>query len=212
MATISMPTEFQSAWDERLESVRKDVEKCFGQLKKRFQILRIPSLVRDFEKINDTWRMCLVLHNILTRRRLLRDYNSRCEAVNVGLFEEQDAAVVQAWHERDVEDAEYYAHRLAERRGRNTAGTVQIADPVLHRDETALDRRIERARRLQRTTSHLDATSVENLEAYRTRQNSLIIHYNSLTKLGGVDHLHATRRRVVRSDDGEIVHLQCAAM
>ena len=182
MATISVPTEFQSAWDERLESVRKDVERCFGQLKKRFHILRIPSLVRDFEKINDTWRMCLVLHNILTRRRLLRDYNSRFEAVNVGLFEEQDAAVVQAWHERDVEDAEYYAHRLAKRQAENAGCAAQVADAVMQRDETALDRRIERARILQRTTSHLDATSVKILKAYRTCQNSLIIHYNSLTK------------------------------
>ena len=83
---------------------------------------------------------------------------------------------------------------------------------VVHTDDTALDIRIGRARMLQRTMSHLDATSVEDLEAYRTRRNSLIIHYNSLTKLGGVDHLHATRRRVVCGDDGEIAHLQRAAM
>jgi len=79
---------------EIVESVRKDVERCFGLLKKRFQILRIPSQVRNFELIKDTWRTCLVLHNILTRRRLLRDYNSRLDAVNVGEFDEQDDAVV----------------------------------------------------------------------------------------------------------------------
>ena len=84
-------------------------------------------------------------------------------------------------------------------------------EAIVDRDDT-LDMRIARARMLQRTMSCLDATSVENLEAYRTRQNSLITHYNSLTKLGRVDHLHVTRRRVVRSDDGEIVHLQRAAM
>ena len=64
---------------------------------------------------------------------------------------------------------------------------------------------------LQRATSRLDATSVEDLEAYRRRQNSLITHFNSLTKFGGVDHLHATRRRVVRSDDGEILHMRGVA-
>jgi hypothetical protein len=132
--------------------------------------------------------------------------------VNVGEFEEQDAAVVQTWHERDVEDAEYYAHRLVERWGRNADGAVEAVDAVVDRDDTALDMRVARARMLQQTMSYLDATSVENLQAYRTRQNSLITHYNSLTKLGGVDHLHVTRRRVVRSDDGEIVHLQRAAM
>ena len=74
MATISRPNEFQAAWTGRLESVRKDVERGFGVLKKRFQILRIPSQVRNFELMKGTWRTCLVLHNILTRRRLSRDY------------------------------------------------------------------------------------------------------------------------------------------
>ena len=118
---------------------------------------------------------------------LLRDYNSRLDAVIVGEFVEEDAAVVQTWHERDVEDAEYYAHRLAERRGRNADGTVQAVDAVVNRNDTALDMRIGRARMLQRATSRLDATSVEDLEAYRRRQNSLITHFNSLTKFGGVD-------------------------
>ena len=180
MATISRPNEFQAAWTGRLESVRKDVERGFGVLKKRFQILRIPSQVRNFELMKGTWRTCLVLHNILTRRRLLRDYNTRLGAVI-------DAAVVQTWHERDVEDAEYYAHRLAERRGRNADGAVQAVDAVVDRNDTALDMRIGRARMLQQATLRLDATSVEDLEAYRTRQNSLITHFNSLTKFGGVD-------------------------
>ena len=121
-----------------------------------------------------------------------RLHYSRREAVNVGEFEEQDAAVVQAWHERDVEDAEYYAHRLGERQHENAGRTAQVADAVVHRDDTALDRRIARARMFQRTMSHLDATSVEDLEAYSPHQNSLIIHYHSLTKLCGVDHLKNT--------------------
>ena len=91
-----------------------------------------------------------------------RDYNSRREAVNVGEFEEQDAAVVQAWHERDAEDAEYYAHRLGERQHENAGRTAQVADAVVHRDDAALDRTIARARMFQRTMSHLDATSVED--------------------------------------------------
>jgi hypothetical protein len=64
--------------------------------------------------------------------------------VNVGEFEEQDAAVVQAWHERDVEDAEYYAHRLAGRLDENAGRAAQVVDAVVHRDDNALDRRIAR--------------------------------------------------------------------
>ena len=65
---------------------------------------------------------------------------------------------------------------------------VQAVDAVVDRNDTALDMRIQRARMLQQATLRLDATSgVEDLEAYRTRQNSLITHFNSLTKFGGVD-------------------------
>ena len=98
----------------------------------------------------------------------------------MGEFDEQDAAVVQTWHELDVEDAEHYAHRLAERRGRNAGGAVQAVDAVVERDDTALDMRIARARMLQWTMSRLDATSVENPEAYRTRQNSLVTHFTTV--------------------------------
>ena len=51
MATISTPTGREAAWTDRLESVRKDVERCFGHLKKRFQILRLPSSVISFAQI-----------------------------------------------------------------------------------------------------------------------------------------------------------------
>ena len=84
--------------------------------------------------------------------------------------------------------AKYYAHRLAERLDKNDARAVQVVDAVVHRDDTALDGRITRARVLQWTMLYLDATSVEDLEAYRKRQNSL---HNSLTTLGGVNRLHA---------------------
>ena len=94
----------------------------------------------------------------------MRDYNTRLGAVIVGEFVNEDAAVVQTWHERDVEDAEYYAHRLAERRGRNADGAVQAVDAVVDRNDTALDMRIQRARMLQQATLRLDATSgVEDL-------------------------------------------------
>ena len=47
----------------------------------------------------------------------------------MGEFEEQDAAVVQAWHERDVEDAEHHTHRLAERLDENAGRTAKLSMP-----------------------------------------------------------------------------------
>ena len=201
MATIPIPTAFEAAWTERLESMRKDVERCFGHMKKRFQILRLPSNVRSFEQINDTWRTCVVLHNILTRRRVSRDHDARNGLLESGAFEDQDAAVVQSWRARDVEDAEYYARSLSAR-SNDARGTPPGAAPD---NDVALDERIARARHATRFARRLNAPSVEELTAYKERQTRLITHYNSLTKLGGVDQsLHPARRRVLREDDGTI--------
>ena len=49
----------------RLESVRKDVECCFGRLKKRFRILRLPFLFVYEAQIHDTFKTAAILHNWL---------------------------------------------------------------------------------------------------------------------------------------------------
>ena len=54
-------------WSERLESVRKDSEKLFGVMKKRFRVLKVPLLIRDVEVINNLFVTLSVLHNILIK-------------------------------------------------------------------------------------------------------------------------------------------------
>lgn len=49
----------------RMASVRKDVEDCFGILKKRFRILRVPSLLNQEKEITNVFMTCCVLHNML---------------------------------------------------------------------------------------------------------------------------------------------------
>ena len=56
-----------TAWNERLESVRKAVECVFGILKKRFRILRNDFECSDPEDIAATFKACCALHNILLR-------------------------------------------------------------------------------------------------------------------------------------------------
>ena len=118
MATISAPTEFEYAWNERLESVRKDVERCFGQLKNDFKYYGYRRLLGTSRKSK--------IHGVRVLFYTIYSYGDGCREIttldvrlNVGEFEEQDAAMVQAWHERDVEDAEYYAHRLVVRLDEN---------------------------------------------------------------------------------------------
>ena len=54
-------------WSERMESVRKAVERTFGILRKRFRILRVAFECQSPAQIEHTFRACVALHNILLR-------------------------------------------------------------------------------------------------------------------------------------------------
>ena len=52
-------------WSTNVEACRKDVERAFGQLKKRFRLLKIPNLIQDCRVVNNLFITCCALHNIL---------------------------------------------------------------------------------------------------------------------------------------------------
>ena len=52
-------------WSKRLESVRKDVECCFGKLKGRFRILKVPCRFQSADALDKIWLSCCVLHNMI---------------------------------------------------------------------------------------------------------------------------------------------------
>jgi hypothetical protein len=52
-------------WSKMMESVRKDIECVNGRLKKRFAVLRVPSLLRNKSLIDDVFFLCSSLHNLL---------------------------------------------------------------------------------------------------------------------------------------------------
>ena len=45
--------------------VRKDVEDCFGSLKRRFRILRLPSMLYHERDITNMFKTCCIMHNVL---------------------------------------------------------------------------------------------------------------------------------------------------
>ena len=55
----------EQKWSRRIESVRKDVERTFGILKGRFEILRTQSRVHKVECMDNVWMTCCALHNII---------------------------------------------------------------------------------------------------------------------------------------------------
>ena len=52
-------------WSEWIESMRKDVECCFGIIKGRFRILKSPIRTRSIESVDKIWKTCCALHNWL---------------------------------------------------------------------------------------------------------------------------------------------------
>ncbi|KAG9398272.1 hypothetical protein AC1031_022052 [Aphanomyces cochlioides] len=50
---------------ERHESVRKDVERCFGALFGRFHILSNPGRLWSRETMHLVWKACICLHNMV---------------------------------------------------------------------------------------------------------------------------------------------------
>ena len=60
-------------FSEWLESIRKDIERIFGRLKLRFRILYNTIELHDFDQIEDVFKTCCVLHNMI----LVYDGNHR---------------------------------------------------------------------------------------------------------------------------------------
>ena len=54
-------------WAEWLESIRKDVERCFGTLKMRFRWLIGPIAYHELSTIANVVKVCAILHNRLFR-------------------------------------------------------------------------------------------------------------------------------------------------
>jgi hypothetical protein len=52
-------------WSEWIESMRKDIECCFGIIKGRFRILKSPIRTRSIELVGKIWKTCCALHNWL---------------------------------------------------------------------------------------------------------------------------------------------------
>jgi hypothetical protein len=52
-------------WSEWIESMRKDVECCFGITKGHFRKLKSPTHTRSIESVEKIWKTCCALHNWL---------------------------------------------------------------------------------------------------------------------------------------------------
>ncbi len=92
-------------WSEWLESVRKDVECTFGILKSRFRFLKNPVKFHHPDTIQDAFKCCAILHNILLQYDELDQIN--WEEINPDASENADPNVSDS-HDTDYATELYY--------------------------------------------------------------------------------------------------------
>jgi Plant transposon protein len=72
--TISVPvSQAHRMYSKWQESCRKSVERAFGVLQRKFQILSRPVELYHEEDIRNVVNTCLILHNMMVEQRVLRD-------------------------------------------------------------------------------------------------------------------------------------------
>ena len=68
----------ETRWSQWLESMRKNVEYCFGILKRRFCILKLPIRIHDIDEVDKIWKTCCTLHNwLLEINRLDKEFTGK---------------------------------------------------------------------------------------------------------------------------------------
>ncbi len=67
LGPISVPSiEIEKNYTVQQSARRKDIERAFGVLKIKFNILNRPSLTGDLSLMNRILRVCVILHNMVT--------------------------------------------------------------------------------------------------------------------------------------------------
>ncbi len=102
MGPISVPsTESEQNYTTQQSARRKDIERAFGILKMKFNILNRPSLTADITLMNKILRVCVILHNMVITPRV--DQHETVQQLqvfthHVQVVEEKRVAVKESIH------------------------------------------------------------------------------------------------------------------
>lgn len=107
-------------WSKALESVRKDVERTFGIMKKRFRMLKMPMLFRDMDDISYMFFTLCILHNMLLR------YDGRDLRWVNEVFREEDEEQYSSSDDEIIDEEEENHLRAREARVRDTLDRTRV--------------------------------------------------------------------------------------
>ena len=133
------------------ESVRKDVERLFGILQSRFEILRRESRRWDLSETIRISNVCVILHNIITR---MSQYQK--ENLQVAVSSDLEHIMTVEFRRMDVSAMEWEQNLLRTEMVQNSNG-VDVGDVALLRDMRYTD--VEEHCRLQKDlVNHKECT------------------------------------------------------
>ncbi len=116
-------SEGEKAFTKKQESARKDIERAFGVLKKRFRVLKVGLNCRNLQVCANIIRTCFILHNLIIDDRvekgLALDEEEQVEESESE--EEKEEAVAEVFTEETVadEDELWYFSRTEHQRLRS---------------------------------------------------------------------------------------------
>jgi len=77
---------------KKQESARKDIERAFGVLKKRWKVLSFPSRYWDKARMHDVVYACIILHNMILQdedKAYCQDYNDQDPTLDPAHWQQQ---------------------------------------------------------------------------------------------------------------------------
>ena len=111
-----------TAWQE---AARKDIERAFGVLQSRFQVMARPFLGHHLKKISTDVSACLIMHNMCVSDRIMEgNVYARYNPANNVMEEEQDVVIE---YENGAETA------MRTRIGLGNADNPNVIDNILAR-------------------------------------------------------------------------------
>eukprot|EP00951_Prasinocladus_malaysianus_P026800 scaffold238804_cov24-Prasinocladus_malaysianus.AAC.1 len=135
-AMESCKTENERKCSSHYGSIRKDVERCFGTLKKRFRILKVPFHVAEAESIGCVFRTCAILHNMLLNEDGLSEIGQADDHYTQQTVNPLNKAAMQKGlhEEQDDDDVDYFE-----------LGEAWLVDDIMPHREVGQFLRLQRA-------------------------------------------------------------------
>jgi hypothetical protein len=120
----------KSIWSENVESTRKDVERFFGILKKRFRCLINPLELQDPSHIERLFNVCAIVHTILLDYDGIDNWEARTRRATFSVHDDTfDATSVNIQNSQMMNDI-LFNETGENRPSRDTAHDVRLL--VLH--------------------------------------------------------------------------------